>query len=106
LKLQAASLSAASTEVDVELAKPTPRSDVLGIAARVIISPQDDRSSGHANRVRVLDRFLACAKSKPSVWFARKDEIAKWAVEHRSITSIYDRGAPTVSGLQSVQLVV
>jgi hypothetical protein len=49
-----------------------------------------DRSSGHANRVRVLDRFLACAKSKPSVWFARKDEIAKWAVEHRSITPLYD----------------
>jgi hypothetical protein len=33
------------------------------------------------------------------VWFARKDEIAKWAVEHRSITPVYDRGAPTVSGL-------
>jgi hypothetical protein len=42
---------------------------------------------------------LAYAKSKPGVWFARKDEIAKWAVEHRSITPIYDRGAPTVSGL-------
>jgi hypothetical protein len=41
LKLQAASLSAASAEMDVELAKPTPRSDVLGITARVIISPQD-----------------------------------------------------------------
>jgi hypothetical protein len=36
-----------------------------------------DRISGHANRVRVLDRFLAYAKSKPGVWFARRDEIAK-----------------------------
>ena len=38
-----------------------------------------DRISGHANRVRVLDRFLTYAKSKPGVWFARKDEIAAWA---------------------------
>jgi hypothetical protein len=58
-----------------------------------------DRISGHANRVRVLDRFLAYAKSKPGVWFARKDEVAKWALEHRAITPVYDRGAPTVSGL-------
>src|SRR5258708_5475447 len=35
-----------------------------------------DRISGHANRVRVLDRFLAYARSRPDVWFARKDEIA------------------------------
>ena len=49
--------------------------------------------------MRVLDRFLAYAKSKPGVWFARKDEIAKWALEHRAITPVYDRGAPTVSGL-------
>jgi hypothetical protein len=58
-----------------------------------------DRISGHANRVRVLDRFLAYAKSKPGVWFARKDEIAKWALERRSLTPAYDRGPPTVSGL-------
>jgi hypothetical protein len=60
----------------------------------MIVISLHDRISGHANRVRVLDRFLADAKSKPGVWFARKDEIAKWAVEHRLITPIYDRGAP------------
>jgi hypothetical protein len=48
-----------------------------------------DRISGHANRVRVLDRFLALRSRSPA-WFARKDEIAKWAVEHRSITPICD----------------
>jgi hypothetical protein len=58
-----------------------------------------DRISGHANRVRVLNRFLTYAKSKPGVWFARKSEIAKWAVEDRSITPVFDRGAPAVSGL-------
>jgi len=58
-----------------------------------------DRISGHANRVRVLDRFLTYARSKPGVWFARKDEIATWALERRGITPVYERGAPTVTGL-------
>ena len=66
---------------------------------RMMVVSLHDRISGHANRVRVLDRFLAYAKSKPGVWFALKDEIAKWALEHRAITPVYDRGAPTVSGL-------
>ena len=58
-----------------------------------------DRISGHANRVRVLDRFLSYARSKPDVWFARKDEIAAWALKHREITPVYERGSPTVTGL-------
>src|SRR5580693_8779592 len=40
---------------------------------RMMVVSLHDRISGHANRVRVLDRFLAYAKSKPRVWFARKD---------------------------------
>jgi peptidoglycan/xylan/chitin deacetylase (PgdA/CDA1 family) len=36
-----------------------------------------DRVNGHANRIRVLDRFLTYATSHEDVWFARKDEIAK-----------------------------
>jgi len=47
----------------------------------------------------VLDRFLAYARSKPGVWFARKDQIAAWALEHRAITPVFERGAPNVSGL-------
>ena len=66
---------------------------------RMMVVGLHDRISGHANRVRVLDRFLTYARSKPGVWFARKDEIAAWALEHREITPIYDRGAPTVTGL-------
>jgi len=58
-----------------------------------------DRISGQANRVCVLDRFLTYARSKPGVWFARKDEIAALALEPREITSIYDCGAPAVTGL-------
>jgi peptidoglycan/xylan/chitin deacetylase (PgdA/CDA1 family) len=66
---------------------------------RMMVFSLHDRISGHANRVRVLDRFLTYAKTKPGVWFARKDEIAKWAYEHRSHTPIYERGDPSVTGL-------
>ena len=31
--------------------------------------------------------------------FIRKDEIAAWALEHREFTPVYERGAPTVTGL-------
>lgn len=58
-----------------------------------------DRISGHAGRVRVLDRFLTYARSKPDVWFARKDEIARWAISNRSAMPVVERGSPTVTGL-------
>lgn len=70
-----------------------------GQRRRMMVISLHDRISGHANRVRVLDRFLAYARSKPGVWFARKDEIAAWATTSRAITPIYDRGPPTTSGL-------
>ena len=66
---------------------------------RMMVVSLHDRISGHANRVRVLDRFLSYARSKPGVWFARKDEIADWALKVRADTPVYDRGAPTSSGL-------
>jgi hypothetical protein len=58
-----------------------------------------DRISGHAGRVRMLDRFLVYARSKPGVWFARKDEIARWALQHRELTPVVHRTAPELSGL-------
>ena len=66
---------------------------------RMMVVSLHDRISGHANRVRVLDRFLAYATSKPGVWFARKDEIAAWALRDRAHTPVYERGAPTLTGL-------
>lgn len=66
---------------------------------RMMVISLHDRISGHANRVRVLDRFLKYAKSKPGVWFARKDELAAYALSHRAHTPVIDRGAPTVTGL-------
>ena len=66
---------------------------------RMMVISLHDRISGHANRVRVLDRFLTYAKSKPSVWFARKNEIAAWALPHREQTPVLDRGPAGQSGL-------
>jgi hypothetical protein len=61
---------------------------------RMMVISLHRRISGHANRVRVLDRFLSYAKTMSAVWFARKDDIAAYALEQRAITPVYDRGAP------------
>jgi peptidoglycan/xylan/chitin deacetylase (PgdA/CDA1 family) len=57
-----------------------------------------DRISGHAGRVRALDRFLTYAKSHGGVRFARKDDIARFALKARAQTPIVVRQAPTVTG--------
>ena len=66
---------------------------------RMMVVSLHDRISGHATRARSLDRFLAYARSKTDVWFARKDEIAKWALEHRAETPVVRREGPEISGL-------
>jgi peptidoglycan/xylan/chitin deacetylase (PgdA/CDA1 family) len=66
---------------------------------RMMVVSLHDRISGHANRVRSLDRFMTYARSKPDVWFARKDEIARWTLSNRSATPILRRGPPSVTGL-------
>jgi peptidoglycan/xylan/chitin deacetylase (PgdA/CDA1 family) len=66
---------------------------------RMMVISLHDRISGHAGRVRALDRFLTYAKSKGDVWFARKDEIARWALEHCDDTPIVHRGPSSETGL-------
>jgi len=58
-----------------------------------------DRISGHACRARVLDRFFTYVKKHEGVWFARKDEIAKWALTTPDITPKVDRQPASISGL-------
>ena len=70
-----------------------------GTRRRMMVISLHDRISGHAGRVRVLERFLGYAKSKPSVWFARKDEIADWAIETRGTTPFLHRGPVGKTGL-------
>jgi peptidoglycan/xylan/chitin deacetylase (PgdA/CDA1 family) len=58
-----------------------------------------DRISGHASRVRVLDRFLTRARERPGVWWARRDEIADWALATREMTPTIERLPAEESGL-------
>ena len=58
---------------------------------RMMVISLHDRISGHAGRVRALDRFLAYAKSK--------DEIARYALANRITTPIINRGSPDLTGL-------
>ncbi len=66
---------------------------------RMMVLSLHDRISGHASRVRALDRFLSYAKAKADVWFARKDEIARYVLANRAGTPVVDRGPPGVTGL-------
>ncbi|QNI31658.1 polysaccharide deacetylase family protein [Alloacidobacterium dinghuense] len=68
---------------------------------RMMLIGFHDRINGHANRIRMLDRFLTYAKSRDGVWFARKDEIAKWVLENRQDTPVMQRGPASVTGLPS-----
>ena len=40
------------------------------------------RIAGRPARSRAVDRFLRYARSHPGVWFARRDEIARWWLEN------------------------
>ena len=40
------------------------------------------RIAGRPSRARVLKQFLAYVDDKPNVWFARRDEIARWWLEN------------------------
>jgi peptidoglycan/xylan/chitin deacetylase (PgdA/CDA1 family) len=58
-----------------------------------------DRISGHASRVRVLDRFLEWARERPGVWWARRDEIADWAMRTPQLTPTVEREPAEIGGL-------
>ena len=66
---------------------------------RMMVVSLHDRISGHAGRIRALDRFLTYARSKGDVWFARKDEIARYVLAKRASTPVINRGSPSVTGL-------
>jgi peptidoglycan/xylan/chitin deacetylase (PgdA/CDA1 family) len=58
-----------------------------------------DRVSGHPSRVRVLDRFFTWATQHAGVWWARRDEIAAWALGTPDITPNLQRAPAEISGL-------
>ena len=58
-----------------------------------------DRMCGAPAAVRMLDRVLQHIRGKEGVWFARKDEIARWAMAHPEHTPVVQRGRVADTGL-------
>jgi peptidoglycan/xylan/chitin deacetylase (PgdA/CDA1 family) len=66
---------------------------------RLMVLALHERISGRPSRVRVLDRVLARLREREDVWWARKDEIAQWALDHPATTPWVERDPAPVSGL-------
>ncbi|MCW3797189.1 polysaccharide deacetylase family protein [Sphingomonas sp. BN140010] len=73
--------------------------DEGSVRRRMMVISLHDRVSGHPARVRSLERFLSYVTGKPDVWFARKDDIARYVLERRNTTPVLERGSPYGSGL-------
>ena len=58
-----------------------------------------ERISGHASRVRVLDRIFRQLREREDVWWARKDDIATWTISRPDQSSWVEREPAPVSGL-------
>ena len=68
---------------------------------RMMVIGLHERLSGHASRVRVLDRVLARLREREDVWWARKDEIALWTMQHADTAAWVNREPAPISGLPS-----
>jgi peptidoglycan/xylan/chitin deacetylase (PgdA/CDA1 family) len=66
---------------------------------RMMVIGLHERLSGHASRVRVLDRILTRLRDREDVWWARKDEIAQWVLDHPENATWVDRQPAPISGL-------
>jgi peptidoglycan/xylan/chitin deacetylase (PgdA/CDA1 family) len=58
-----------------------------------------DRISGHASRVRALDRLFSAVGQRRDVWWARRDQIADWALATPQFTPTIERDPAEDSGL-------
>jgi allantoinase len=50
------------------------------------------RISGRPARAMAVDRFIAHAKNRGNVWFARRDEIARFWAERHPAQSVHNLG--------------
>ena len=66
---------------------------------RMMVIALHDRLSGHASRVRVLDRVLTRLREHDDVWWARKDQIADWILAHPESVAWVSRDPAPISGL-------
>jgi len=61
-----------------------------------------DRISGHPSRVRVIDRVLTRAARRADVWWARRDQIADWALATPDVTPTVERLPAELGGLSGI----
>src|SRR5712691_170801 len=66
---------------------------------RMMVIGLHERLSGHASRVRVLDRIFTRLRYHEDVWWARKDQIAQWVLDHPDTAAWVERGPAPVSVL-------
>jgi peptidoglycan/xylan/chitin deacetylase (PgdA/CDA1 family) len=66
---------------------------------RMMVVSLHDRVGTRPAAIRVFDRVFDHMRRKENVWFARKDEIARWALTHREHTPIAERGPAGETGL-------
>jgi len=66
---------------------------------RMMLICTHDRMCGMPAAVRMLDRVLQHIRQRDGVWFARKDEIARWAIAHPEHTPVVRRGPVAQTGL-------
>jgi peptidoglycan/xylan/chitin deacetylase (PgdA/CDA1 family) len=66
---------------------------------RMMVIGLHGRISGHASRVRTLDRVFTRLRGHDDVWWARKDQIARWVLDYPDTAAWVDRGPAPVSGL-------
>jgi peptidoglycan/xylan/chitin deacetylase (PgdA/CDA1 family) len=66
---------------------------------RMMVIGLHERISGHASRVRVLDRIFIRLRDHDDVWLAHKDQIAQWVLDHPDTAAWADRDPAPVSGL-------
>jgi peptidoglycan/xylan/chitin deacetylase (PgdA/CDA1 family) len=66
---------------------------------RMMVVSLHDRVGTRPAAIRVFDRVFDHMRRKENVWFARKDEIARWALTRREHTPIVERGPAGETGL-------
>jgi peptidoglycan/xylan/chitin deacetylase (PgdA/CDA1 family) len=66
---------------------------------RMMVIGLHERLSGHPSRVRVLDRILTRLREREDVWWARKDQIAQWTLDHPDTATWVEREPAPISGL-------
>jgi hypothetical protein len=59
---------------------------------RMMVVSLHDRIGTRPASIRMFDRVFEHMRRKKDVWFARKDEIARWALTNREHTPIVERG--------------